>query len=401
MYRYGFKGTVNQYLIDINMKLTKIIICFFYLLHCNIFLAQNNEPFVVIDGKLANSKILEKIDAKKIASINVLKGAQAATIYGKEAINGVIEAKTKTVFKKEIDLLFYVYGSEFKINSNAKNIKITGYIFDCENIVLPNITVTNLNSKETFKTDIKGKFIINVHRNDVLEFSELGFISQRYLVAKKTKIKIILKAQPLTNNPKAGEIMVKKPVIYLYPTQKTDIVFSFRFNGQLQTTFPKYDKSWDVTAYPNGQIFDKKSKRFYNSLFWDGNIILPKEHYDYKDGFMVSKDNLTKFLFEKLEYIGLNNSETNDFVQYWLPILEKNENNFIRFYINEDYKVFSTNNISPKPETAIRVFMEFYNLEKKINIPEQKLIKTERKGFTIVEWGGCDVNIPIRDFNNL
>ena len=379
------------------MNLTKIIICFFYLLHCNVFLAQNNEPLVVIDGKLANSKILEKINVQKIASINNLKGAQAAAIYGKEAINGVIEAKTKGLSKKEIDLLFYIYGSEFKMNSNSKNIKITGDIFDCENVVLQNITVTNLNSKETHKTDVNGKFIINVHKNDVLEFSELGFVSQRYLVANKTKIKIILKAQPVTNT-NAGEIMVKKPVIYLYPTQKTDITFSVNFDGQLQTTFPKYDKSWDVTAYPNGQIFDNKSKRFYNSLFWDGNITLPKEHYEYKDGFVVSKDNLTKFLIEKLEYIGLNNSETNDFVQYWLPILEKNETNFIRFYVNEDYDVFSTNNVFPKPETSIRVFMEFYKSDKFLNIPEQKLSKTQRKGFTIVEWGGSDVSIPVKEF---
>lgn len=365
------------------------------------FKAQNKEALIVIDGKIANLQILEKIDAKKIASINVLKGVQAAAIYGKEAINGVIEAKTKGLSKKEINLLFYIYGSEFKINSNSKNIKITGDIFDCEDVVLPNITVTNLNSKETFKTDILGKFIINVRQNDVLEFSELGFISQRYLVANKTKIKIILKAQPVTNNPKAGEIMVKKPVIYLYPTQKTDIVFSFSFNGQLQTTFPKYEKNWDVTAYPNGQIFDKKSKRFYNSLFWDGNITLPKEHYDYKDGFVVSKDNLTTFLIEKLEFIGLNNSETNDFVQYWLPILEKNENNFIRFYVNEDYDVFSSNNVIPKPETSIRVFMEFYKSDKFLNIPKQRLTKTQRKGFTIVEWGGSDVSIPVKSTKSI
>ena len=81
-----------------------------------------------------------------------------------------------------------------------------------------------------------------------------------------------------------------------------------------------------------------------------------------------------------------NNSETNDFVQYWLPILEKNEMNFIHFYVNDDYYVISINNISPKPDTSIRIFMEFYGLDKSIEISEQILSKTERKGFTIVSY---------------
>ena len=44
--------------------------------------------------------------------------------------------------------------------------------------------------------------------------------------------------------------------------------------------------------------------------------------------------------------------------------------------------------VSPKPDTVIRVFMDFKPLDKKIEIKEQKLTKQTRKGFTIVEWGG-------------
>ena len=105
-------------------------------------------------------------------------------------------------------------------------------------------------------------------------------------------------------------------------------------------------------------------------------------------------------MIEKLEFIGLNISETNDFIQYWLPILEKNELNFIHFYVNYEYDQFSKNRIQPKPETSIRVFMEFYGLEKPITIAEQKLLKTERKGFTLVEWGGAEVSLSINQFKN-
>ena len=195
--------------------------------------------------------------------------------------------------------------------------------------------------------------------------------------------------------------MIKKPVIYLYPTQKQDISIGIDFKGKLLTTFPKYDNNWSVTAYPDGRIFNAKTNRYYNSLFWDGTQNFPKKHYQYKSGFVVSKNDLTDFLIEKLEYLGLNNFETNDFVQYWLPILEKNETNFIHFYVNDDYDVISKNNISPKPDTSIRIFMEFYGLDKSIEISEQNLSKTERKGFTIVEWGGSDVSEVLKELNNL
>jgi hypothetical protein len=94
--------------------------------------------------------------------------------------------------------------------------------------------------------------------------------------------------------------------------------------------------------------------------------------------------------------LGLNTTETNEFLQFWLPILENNEINFIHFYVNNDYEVISKNNIFPVPDTSIRIFMEFYNLDNPIEIIPQNLEKTERKGFTIVEWGGSDVSEQIK-----
>ena len=44
--------------------------------------------------------------------------------------------------------------------------------------------------------------------------------------------------------------------------------------------------------------------------------------------------------------------------------------------------------INPKPDTIIRIMMEYKPLNRKINIQEQTLISPERKGFVLVEWGG-------------
>jgi hypothetical protein len=247
-----------------------------------------------------------------------------------------------------------------------------------------------LNSKIITQSDSLGNYAIEVHKDDVLLFSKFGSISQRVLIEKQKELNISLKENPDNQN-----IQYRKPIIYLYPTDKTEVTLTIDFKGKLLTTFPKYEENWKVIAEPNGQLFDTKTQRNYSSLFWDGDISFKPEHYQYESGFVVEKENLTKFLIEKLEYIGLNNTETNEFVKFWLPILEQNNYNFIHFLVNQECDEVSINTVNPKPDTSIRVYMEYYGLDEYTEIKEQVLPKKERKGFTLVEWGGSDVTNQI------
>ena len=66
----------------------------------NASLTQSNEPVIFLDGIRINSgggqtSRLEDIDPESIERIEVLKGAAAATLYGTEASNGVIQVFTK------------------------------------------------------------------------------------------------------------------------------------------------------------------------------------------------------------------------------------------------------------------------------------------------------------------
>ena len=47
--------------------------------------------------------------------------------------------------------------------------------------------------------------------------------------------------------------------------------------------------------------------------------------------------------------------------------------------------------ISKTPDTLIRVMMEWKGLDEYKEVKEQKLEKAERKGFTVVEWGGTEI----------
>jgi hypothetical protein len=360
-------------------------------------IANENNPLVVINGiEFENySAILNKISANDIEKLDVKKSNIAINGYGEKAKNGVIIIHLKN---KKITT-FEQLNKEYNLDNSKPKITITGTITDCENIPLPDVKITNLYTKESFYSDLDGNFSASVNVDDVLEFTYSEMESKQITAKENSKINIQLKKLPSSET--TVPIMIKKPVIYLYPIQKTDITIGLDFKGKLLTSFPKYDKNWSVTAYPDGRIFDTKTNRFYSSLFWDGTQNFPKEHYNYQSGFVVSKYDLTHFLLEKLSIIGLNNSETNEFVQYWLPILEQNETNFIHFYVNADYDVISKNNVSPNPDTSIRIFMEFYGLDKSIEISEQNLSKTERKGFTLVEWGGSDVSKVVKELNTL
>ena len=365
---------------------------------------SEQRPLTIVNGiELRNkSGAFYKIDPNDIDKFEVLKGEKAIEKYGYRAIDGAILVTLKKNTFRKYRRLLKSYANSNKTTSevifdkNKYNIILNGVVKDEFNQEIANALVTNLTKKETYYTDSLGNYKINIAKNDLINFSKKGFESQKFRIQKDTIVNVVLKVQTTPD-----VIMIKKPVIYLYPTAKTDISISIDFKGKMLTTFPKYEQNWNVIGNPDGRIFDKKTNRFYSSLFWDGTQNFPKEHYHYQFGFVVSKNDLTSFLIEKLEHIGLNTTETNEYVQFWLPILEKNETNFIHFFVNSEYDVISKNTIFPKPDTEIRLFMEFYELKKPLKISEQKLQKTERKGFTIVEWGGSDVTEPVNEINRL
>ena len=69
--------------------------------------------------------------------------------------------------------------------------------------------------------------------------------------------------------------------------------------------------------------------------------------------------------------------------------MQDNAYNLISFQ-NENYMNHATLDISPKPDTVIRVMMAWKPLKESIAIQPQKLDSVERNGFTVVEWGGTE-----------
>ncbi len=184
-----------------------------------------------------------------------------------------------------------------------------------------------------------------------------------------------------------------KPIIYLYPTDTTDVSVKLGAPEKLSHTYPKYVDGWTVRAEPNGDLFDVTTGRYYYSLYWEGkDADLPQ----YEDGFVVAKDDVVPFLEDKLAKLGLNEREANEFIIYWLPKLESAPYTFIHFVSIDEQNEIMPLEITPKADTVIRVLMAFKSLEKPIDVPEQVLHATlKRNGFTVIEWGGTEIGTQL------
>jgi len=177
-----------------------------------------------------------------------------------------------------------------------------------------------------------------------------------------------------------------KPVIYLYPEETIDITVKLDYSGQLTTTYPAYQGGWTVTATPDGTLTDE-SGQTYNYLYWEGETTT---RYDFTEGFCVAGADTAAFLEDALAQLGLTRREANEFIVYWLPMMEGNPYNLIAFQ-QEAYTDSAKLTVTPAPDSVLRVFMAWKPLESSVDVPAQTLPTFARRGFTLVEWGGTKV----------
>ena len=188
-----------------------------------------------------------------------------------------------------------------------------------------------------------------------------------------------------------------KPIIYLYPEDTTNVHVSLGNPELILCSYPKYDidKGWNVVAETNGNLKYGDNKNLY-ALYWEGTSRFNKEIQD--DGFIVKGEDTISFLEEKLAILGLNEREAEEFIVYWLPQMEDNKYNYIRFETREEIDYNMPLNITPQPDALIRIVMDWCEIDSESeadrlshNIKEQELTTPKRAGFVAVEWGGSKI----------
>ena len=179
----------------------------------------------------------------------------------------------------------------------------------------------------------------------------------------------------------------KKPIIYFYPEEEMDLEVTFVEEERLLTTYPKYEGGWNIHLQKDGTFTVPGSNREYYALFFDE---LADIEVDFSEGFYVTKDNAISFLEEKMDFMGFTNREVDEFIMYWLPILENNGQSLVYFEQTEERNEECPLEFSLEPDTLIRTMIHIKKVDGPTAIPEQQLTHYEREGFAVVEWGGME-----------
>lgn len=281
----------------------------------------------------------------------------------------------------------YIFTNIEDLINKFENDELTEEDFKYHNYALLKVYYDECSEKdiEPVHYDIKGKTIYV----DVNYTASCGLCAPQYIyylieVDKNMTEATIEVSYNATNNPHCNPYVTYKPMIYLYPEREMKVNVKLGYKDLLTVTYPDYKDGWNVIARPDGKLTDETGRTYYG-LYWEG---LNNFDNDFKDGFVVKKDNAAKFLEEKLEILGLNETESNEFIVYWLPKLMESEYNLIRFESIEKINEQMPLKVTPAPDTIIRVLMEYKPIDAPINVEEQVLTKAYRTGFTVVEWGG-------------
>ena len=176
----------------------------------------------------------------------------------------------------------------------------------------------------------------------------------------------------------------EKPVLYLYPTAPTEVTVTFAHPELLTTVYPEYRDGWQMFVQNDGTMTEIGKTHEYYALYWEER---PTEPYEFTEGFYVDK-NYPEFLEEKLSELGLTDREANEFIMYWLPVLEKNGRNLVAFETTESREYANKLQITPMPDSLLRISIHIKKVDSDPGLPEQKLPIFKRIGFAAVEWGG-------------
>ncbi len=175
-----------------------------------------------------------------------------------------------------------------------------------------------------------------------------------------------------------------KPVIYLYPEKATNVSVrlpSFINVTKSEPTYPQ--NGWNVSAQPNGNLTLADGSS-YGSLYWEGTGV----GYDRpQEGFLVKDGGVDSFLTKTLAQYGLNEKESQEFRDFWVPKMSGAPYYRVAF-LTSAWSNAAPLFVSPRPQSVIRIFMDWQKLNAPISIEEPKIQTPVRHGFTLVEWGG-------------
>ena len=134
----------------------------------------------------------------------------------------------------------------------------------------------------------------------------------------------------------------------------------------------------------DGDLLSHADGKSYGSLYWEGTGV---GYQSPETGFVVKDGEVSSFFASTLPKYGLNQKEANEFMDFWIPKLKGSPYYRISF-LTDEWSKAAPLGVSPRPQTSIRIFMDWKPISAPISIKEPKIVTPIRDGFTLVEWGG-------------
>jgi hypothetical protein len=138
---------------------------------------KSDNPLVLINRFFWGNDLAFKslINPKDVDKIDIIKDTATKQLNSKHRKYKmwIITLKDKNI--NTVEKFKTAYGIQ---NTNSQKQKISGVVYDENKKRIPNVFISNLNRKESYKTDSDGKYLFTAQENDILVFYLDGFKSK-------------------------------------------------------------------------------------------------------------------------------------------------------------------------------------------------------------------------------
>lgn len=368
----------------------------------------------VYKGSKTVSKVAWSSANRKIASVNskgTVKAAKCGTTYISVRVAGrTLKCRVKVVNKPRL-LDFWSCEGKYHKTPYLNNKPGNRYVTDIQKEKTLKLKICGTSStakwsvlnKKAASIKTTGKRTCSVSSKTDKPFYVIAKIDGKTLKCKVNVVNIetevIERRSPIETETDRIEIsqpitikpwrVCYKPAVYIYnaPDENINVKIG-QENMNVTVSYPEYPSSgWIVRQADDKQHVTSQGKDF-QYLYYEGTMKKDPE-WNMEKGFCVKSEDTAEFLDEKLELLGLNKDERDEFIVFWLPLMQPNPYNLISF-TSEQYEALVPLDVTPKPQQMVRVYMTYKPLQEPVDIEPQELEKVDRSEdkYTVVEWGG-------------
>ena len=255
----------------------------------------------------------------------------------------------------------------------AEGADVTLYSRSAGDYFLPDATVTDAQGNYAFSDVMTGNYTLFSCKEGLAGETDIFFCDGISAY----------KADPIYLE---DNLVVEKPAIYIYTG--SDQYFQVRLDladgTELTSSIPEYGSGWNVFVETTGLIDHR-----YDYLFYEASI---RKVPDLSRGWCISRSALAGELQVILSDLGLNEKESEDFLEHWLNRLTEHEYYSVYPLVDNSLDQYVELSVIPEPDAQLRFWLFFEGYVNSQVLPTPILSDFQRKSTTVVEWGGALLN---------